>query len=387
MINVYKNNPTITDRYFKNYYEYTKFSEEENEKLEAINQTFLLMQDYLKDRMIIFANLFRKLSKKDFPYLSNFKIIGTIWFYKEDPRVFANFSGTLSEEERKMLDKWKEFHFVENWLLEYDSILNDFTPLSKALLQHENFDSMRHKTFSTCSFLSFLINQNQCITYRDLFDLDFFKDGFCTLIKVYVNYDEDDIFSYSDSEQVNYEKKILSERKFLYNKSFNWSKSNMSKFVELNKFCSENYNFMESELKKLKKSFIKIANKRIIESFGIWTNLHYNNTSKATDIADKYILSMIKRQLNNTEEELNIDHFNDLHMPFDDICITWNFEDIQNQLSEDQKLYKFNSYMRKTLLDGNIFSFNDIINMKNEDFCIRWVFDFLESINITKQGD
>ena len=67
MINVYKNNPTITDRYFKNYYEYTKFSEEENEKLEAINQTFLLMQDYLKDRMIIFANLFRKLSKKDFP--------------------------------------------------------------------------------------------------------------------------------------------------------------------------------------------------------------------------------------------------------------------------------------------------------------------------------
>ena len=45
----------------------------ENEKLNAINQTFILMQDFLRDRMLFIADIFYKLSE-EFVYLKNFKI-------------------------------------------------------------------------------------------------------------------------------------------------------------------------------------------------------------------------------------------------------------------------------------------------------------------------
>lgn len=69
MIYIKKSNPEIIKRYHENYYEYTLFSLQENEKLEAVNQNFVFMQNYLKDRMEYIANIFRKLAKKDFPYL------------------------------------------------------------------------------------------------------------------------------------------------------------------------------------------------------------------------------------------------------------------------------------------------------------------------------
>ena len=114
MIYIKKSNPEIIKRYHENYYEYTLFSLQENEKLEAVNQNFVFMQNYLKDRMEYIANIFRKLAKKDFPYLKNFRITGTISALKHDPRWYRSFSGSLTAEQIQMYDKWKRFHFTDS---------------------------------------------------------------------------------------------------------------------------------------------------------------------------------------------------------------------------------------------------------------------------------
>jgi hypothetical protein len=97
MIITYKNNDEVTERYYKNYYEYLHFSAEENKRLDEINQNFVFMQTYLRDRILQIANIFQKLSKKDFPYLREFRITGTIEAFKIDPRIMSNYQGVLPD--------------------------------------------------------------------------------------------------------------------------------------------------------------------------------------------------------------------------------------------------------------------------------------------------
>lgn len=61
MIITYKNKDKVTERYYKNYYEYLHFSAEENKRLDEINQNFVFMQTYLRDRILqIFSKSFRR---------------------------------------------------------------------------------------------------------------------------------------------------------------------------------------------------------------------------------------------------------------------------------------------------------------------------------------
>ena len=380
MIITYKNKPEVIDRHYKNYYEYLYFSAKENYKLNEINQNFVFMQNYLRERMLHISNIFQKLSKKDFPYLRDFRITGTISAFKVDPRWMSNYSGTLSSKQIKIYDKWKDFHFNNVWQLEYDSTTKDFSPLSKLLLKTKNFDYRRHTAFDICSYLSFFINQNENITYKDLMDFDFENDQFCTDIHVYVNYTRDNIFSYENSEQLRHERKILSERSQIYNDDFIWSKSNIDHFFELDRFFKKKYEYIENELKKLKHILLNLRMKDAIENFDIYSKLHYKS-QRETSIADNTIQEMIVRQLNcDIEECLEIDGLNPFRRPLDDISLNWNFEEYSHNLTIDQQEHKFNSYMRRDLIDNDIFSFEDILNMTEDDFCTCWLFKFYEGI-------
>lgn len=386
MIITYKNKPEVVERYYKNYYEYLHFSADENKRLDEINQNFVFMQNYLKDRMLLMANIFNELSQKDFQYLRDYRITGTINTFKPDPRCFAGFSGTLSPEQIKMYDKWNDFRFSNVWQLEYDSGIKDFTPLSKLLLSSSNFDYWRHTTFDICSYLSFLINQNENVTYKDLMDFDFSNDGFFTDIKVYINYTRESIFSYAESEQLQQERKILSERSHIYNESFNWSKSNIEHFFELDRFCKKKYLYMKKELKRLRQ---KLNRKHTINHFNIHARLHYNS-KKETPTADQSILEMFARQLScDIEEYIEIDEYKSvIRRPLlDDISLNWNYEEYSKFLNNQQRAHKFNPYMRRDLLDNDIFSFEDILNMKEDDFCICWQFRFYETISSFFPGE
>ena len=377
MIMTYKNKDEVSERYYKNYYEYLHFSAEENKKLDEINQNFVFMQNYLRDRMLQIANIFQKLSKKEFPYLQNYQILGTIDAFKVDPRWWGN---SLSPEQIQTYDKWKDFGRCNVWQLVYNSTTKDFSPLSKLLLNPVKFDHWRHTTFDICSYLSFFINQNESITYKDLMDFDFENDQFCTEIKVYINYSQDDIFSYEKTEQRRHERKILSERSNFYNNNFNWSQPNIEHFFELDRFCKKKYELMKTELEKLKEKLLKLQMQNLIENFSIYSNLHYNS-QRETLIADSTIQKMFERQLSaGSEEYLEIDALNKLRVPLDDISLNWNYEKYSQFLSKEQREYKFNSYMRRDLIDNDIFSFEDILNMTEEDFCISWQFRFYEGI-------
>ena len=380
MIITYKNKPEVVERYYKNYYEYLHFSAEENKRLDEINQNFVFMQNYLRDRMLQIANIFQKLSKKEFPYLRDYRITGTISAFKLDPRQVWNFSGVLTSEQTQVYEKWTEFKFSNVWQLEYDSSSKDFSPLSKWLLTPVKFDHWRHTTFDICSYLSFFINQNENITYKDLMDFDFENDQFCTEIRVYINYSQDDICSYEESEQRRHEGKILSERSNFYNNNFNWSQPNIEHFFKLDRFCKKKYEFMKTELEKLKEKLLKLQMQNLIENFRIYSNLHYNS-QRETPIADSTIQKMFDRQLNaGIEEYLEIDALNDLRVPLDDISLNWNYEGYSQFLTKDQREYNFNPYMKKDLIDNDIFSFEDILNMTEDDFCTRWHFIFYEGI-------
>lgn len=381
MIITKKSNPEIAKRYHQNYYEYTLFSQQENESLESVNQNFIFMQNYLKDRMEYIANVFHKLAKKDFSYLKDFRITGTISAFKVDPRWHATFSGNLSPEQVQMYDKWSNFHFTDSWYLEYDSSINDFTPLSKILLYSDSFDPWRKTSFSICSYLSYLINQNENITYKDLLELDFDNDQFCTDIRVYINYTTEEIFSYSDSPQFHFENKILSERSHVLNNHFEWTKDNIQRFFILNDFCKTQYSYLENELVKLKKKFEKLYENGIVENFSVSSNLHYN-PKRITDTCDKLCLNMIKRQLPVIHEEyLDADLLNPIrNYPPDDISLNWNYEKYSQFLTKKERDYCFNVYMRRELIDNDLFSFDDIIRMTPEDFCLQWHFVFYEDI-------
>ena len=379
MIITYKNKDEVVERHYKNYYEYLHFSVDENTRLDEINQHFVFMQNYLKDRMLQIANIFKELSKEDFPYLREFRIIGTINAFKPDPRLNAGFSGILSPEENQIYEKWKDFHFNNVWQLEYDSTTKDFSSLSKLLLSTKKFDYRRHTVFDICSYLSFYINQNENITYKDLMDFDFSNDHFCTDIRVYINYTRDSIFCYANSEQRLQERKILSERSYIYNENFNWSQPNIEHFFELDRFCKKKYLYMKKELKNLKQ---KLNKKYTINNFNIYSKLHYNS-QRENPVADRSIQEMFARQLSsNIEEYLEIGKLDStIRSPFlNDISLNWNYEDYSQYLTHQQRAHKFNPYMRRDLLDNDIFSFEDILNMKEDDFCIRWQFMFYEEI-------
>lgn len=239
MIEIFKSTQKQLDRYYKSYYEYMNFSEEESRKFDEINQHFVFLQNYLRDGMLHIANIFNEINQKEFPYLKGFRVIGTILAFKDDPRLMSGFAGTLTPEETQMYDKWKEFHCNNVWRLEYDAKIKNFTPLSKVLLSSTKFDHWRHTTFDICSFLSFYINQSENVTYKDLLDFDFSKDLFFTDISVYVNETQDSIYNFNDSEQVRAERKTLSERSYYFNKQFKWTQKNIKSFFKLNNFCNK----------------------------------------------------------------------------------------------------------------------------------------------------
>ena len=308
----------------------------ENEKLNAINQTFILMQDFLRDRMLFIADIFYKLSE-EFVYLKNFKITGSLSIIKYNPTTLY-------------------YPGIDNyWYLEYDSSLNDFSPLSK-----------------------------------DLLDLDFYKDSFGTDIKVFINYEEENIGIKINPEQIKMDKEMLLNRRILQNNNFSWSKDNINKFFILNKTFCKMYDFMKSEIQKLYNRFNAYAENREIEGFSIFTNIHYQNTQRTNDILDRRTLQIINRCLTDMNEEwLNMSIFNKpiFGCQTEDISLTWNFERFSQFLSEKEKQFRFNPYMRRDLIDGHVFSFEDIIRMKEEDFCIQWQFQFYEGIYFKHDGE
>ena len=313
-----------------------KLTDIENEKLNAINQTFILMQDFLRDRMLFIADIFYKLSE-EFVYLKNFKITGSLSIIKYNPTTLY-------------------YPGIDNyWYLEYDSSLNDFSPLSK-----------------------------------DLLDLDFYKDSFGTDIKVFINYEEENIGIKINPEQIKMDKEMLLNRRTLHNNNFSWSKDNINKFFILNKTFCKMYDFMKSEIQKLYNRFNAYAENREIEGFSIFTNIHYQNTQRINDILDKRTLQIINRCLTDMNEEwLNMSIFNKpiFGCQTEDISLTWNFEKFSQFLSEKEKQFRFNPYMRRDLIDGQMFSFEDIIRMKEEDFSIQWQFKFYEGIYFKHDGE
>ena len=349
-----------------------KLTDIENEKLNAINQTFILMQDFLRDRMLFIADIFYKLSE-EFVYLKNFKITGSLSIIKCNPSTLY-------------------YPGIDNyWYLEYDSSLNDFSLFSKDLLNIRNTKCTgENQSNYLCSFLCFFLTENENLCCKDLLDLDFYKDSFGTDIKVFINYEDDNIGIKINPEQIKMDKEMLLNRRTLHNNNFSWLKDNINKFFILNKTFCKMYDFMKSEIQKLYNRFNAYAESREIEGFSIFTNIHYQNTQRINDILDKRTLQIINRCLTDMNEEwLNMSIFNKpiFGCQTEDISLTWNFERFSQFLSEKEKQFRFNPYMRRDLIDGQMFSFEDIIRMKEEDFCIQWQFQFYEGIYFKHDGE
>ena len=54
----------------------------------------------------------------------------------------------------------------------------------------------------------------------------------------------------------------------------------------------------------------------------------------------------------------------------DDDTLNWNFEVYSPHLSEEQKKVKFHYLMHTLFVDDNIYSFEDLVRMREEDFKI-----------------
>lgn len=356
------------------------------EEINKINQAFITMQNALRDRMLSIADIFFKLSE-EFEFIDEFKITGTLWISKYDPRIFCSPNKekvTISEQEKIIIEKWKKITLNNYWRLEYDSSIKDFLPLSKDMLMLHNYYTAQTDTdLNLCSFLQFLIAQNDNICCTDLQDINFDTDHFASEIKAYINYDDEDIYNVKNAKQIELDRKMLIERRNIHNSDFSWSHDNIKRFFGLNEIIRRKFNFMRTELQKLQDWLYPYADEGVIQDFVIWTSIHYKNTQRTDDILDEQVLQMIKRCLrDDCEETLAMDFLNKpmRGCQTEDISLAWNYEKYSKYLSEEEKNFKFSPYMRRDLIDGNIFSFEDIVRMQEKDFCIRWEFCFIEDL-------
>ena len=358
-------------------FEWTK---ENVQKLRGLNAVLSEMQNKLveeiKEVYAVFSNLKNKMS-----FLEGFKVIGNFSFEKE---ILAEYDELekLTTEQKKTYRKWDEISYysldeLEAWQLIFDSESKDFLPLSKTRLTQQRYfwnikfpDSEDDIIF--CSYLYHFLEVNKSFSYKDLCECTV-KD-FETKVIVILNHNVSELCRFSDflpsrDDDNDFIFKMLRDRQTALNKNFEWNEKNIQKMMDVNSWIWKRTDEMKLYMEKLSEAFKELSKTDSrFEHFSIDCQIEYHG-SKANDIASLEIQHELSKyagfhyyNLHCKDESPDI--IDSIH---EDESLNWNFEIYRKHLTEEQQKVRFHYFMHTIFIDDEIYSFEDLVRMREED--------------------
>lgn len=352
------------------------------QKIKDLNSDILKLQDILIEEIKSAYELFSKIEKNGMSFLHGFKVIGHVAFEKEIAAKLYELDNP-TKNQKAIIDKWDNISWysseeIEAWQLIFDSLTGDFMPLSKTRLNQKenrfwNLNIPDDKDLDFCSFLSHFLKYNKTFSNKDLMELTI-KD-FTPVVKVILNYDVNELSGFSScypyhNADSDFTYNMLEDRCRTLNNSFKWNKKNIEKILEVNNWlwkCTDELKKQLTELNNVFKSLSETDSK--FQYYSIEGQIEYHG-SEANDIATM----VLQRELSRRAAF----HFWSLHLDentseirdsiHEDENLNWNFEVYRPHLSEEQQKIKFHYFMHTVFVDDNIFSLEDLVRMREEDF-------------------
>ncbi len=352
------------------------------QKIKDLNSDIIKLQDILIEEIKSAYELFSKIEKNGMLFLHGFKVIGHFAFEKEIAEKLYEIESP-TKNQKAIIDKWDNISWysseeIEAWQLIFDSLTGDFMPLSKTRLNQKenrfwNLNIPDDKDLDFCSFLSHFLKYNKTFSNKDLMELSI-KD-FTPVVKVILNYDVNELSGFSScypyhNSDSDFIYNMLEDRCRTLNNSFKWNKKNIEKILEVNNWlwkCTDELKKQLTELNNLFKSLSETDSK--YQYYSIEGQIEYHG-SEANDIATMELQRELSRRA--------AFHFWSLHLDentseirdsiHEDEKLNWNFEVFEPHLSEEQQKIKFHYFMHTVFVDDNIFSLEDLIRMREEDF-------------------
>lgn len=359
-----------------------EWKNEDIQKLQDLNSDIIKLQDMLIEEIKSAYGLFSKIEKNGMSFLHGFKVIGKIVFEKEIVEKLYEIESP-TKKQKEIIDKWDNISWysneeIEAWQLIFDSLTGDFMPLSKTRLNQKenrfwNLNIPDDKDLDFCSFLSHFLKYNKTFSNKDLMELTI-KD-FTPVVKVILNYDVNELSGFSScypyhNADSDFIFNMLEDRCRTLNNSFKWNKKNIEKILKVNNWLWKCTDVLKKELTELNNVFKSLSETDSkFQYYSIEGQIEYHG-SKANDIATMELQRELSRRAAFHFWSLNLDENNSeirdsIH---EDEKLNWNFEVYRPHLTEEQQNIKFHYFMHTVFVDDNIFSLEDLVRMREEDF-------------------
>ena len=359
-----------------------EWKDEDIKKLQDLNSDIVKQQDLLIAEIKSTYELFSKLEKNGMSFLHGFKVIGKFDFEKEIIDKLYEIENP-TRKQKAIIDKWDKISWYSNeeiaaWQLIFDSLTDDFMPLSKTRLnQKENrcwhMNLPNDLDIEFCSFFSHFLKYNKTFSNKDLLELTI-KD-FIPVVKVILNYDVNELSGFSScypyhNADSDFVYNMLQDRYRTLNKNFEWSKDNIQKILEVNSWLWKCTNELKKELTELNNVFKLLSETDPkYKYYSIEAQIEYHG-SEANDIATLELQKELSRRAAFHFWTLSLDENNSeirdgIH---EDEKLNWNFEVFRPNLTEEQQKIKFHYFMHTIFVDDWIYSLEDLIRMQEKDF-------------------
>lgn len=359
-----------------------EWKDEDIQKIKELNSDVEKLQEIMIEEIKSTYQLFSKLEKNGMPFLHGFKVIGKFDFEKEIVDKLYEIDNP-TKKQKAIIDKWSAIPWyseeeIAAWQLIFDSLTDDFMPLSKTRLnQKENrcwhMNLPNDLDIEFCSFFSHFLKYNKTFSNKDLLELTI-KD-FIPVVKVILNYDVNELSGFSScypyhNADSDFVYNMLQDRYRTLNKNFEWSKDNIQKILEVNSWLWKCTNELKKELTELNNVFKLLSETDPkYKYYSIEGQIEYHG-SEANDIATLELQKELSRRAAFHFWTLSLDENNSeirdgIH---EDEKLNWNFEVFRPNLTEEQQKIKFHYFMHTVFVDDWIYSLEDLIRMQEKDF-------------------
>lgn len=349
--------------------------------LYKLNDDISKLQNQLVNQMRAAYDLFFKLEKSGMSFLHGFKIVGNIGFMKEIVEELYC-AVDMTDEQKAIVKKWECIEYysakeIDAWQLVFDSKIEDFMPLSKTRINEKrhiwNLKTPLIDNLLYCSYFAHFLDFNSTFSNADLIECtvkDFYPE-----IKVVVNHNVSELRAFSKYHPARYyefdfNRCILERRKEILDKTFEWNEVNIQKIMDVNSWIWKRTDELKSYMTEVNAAFhILSETEPEFANYSIDGQIEYHG-NEANDIATIELQQEMSRQatfedwnlgLSETQQKIG----DEIHK---DEAINWNREVYWQHLSEDQRKVYFHYLMHILFVDGDIYSFQDLVRMREEDF-------------------
>ena len=358
------------------------WTKEAAQNFRKLNDDLTAMQTELVNNVISAYKLFSNLEKSGLSFLHGFKVIGKIDFEKAIINELEKQKKT-TKAQQKVIDKWDNIAYftadeIDAWQLIYDSKLNDFMPLSKVRMKQtrlfwgNNFGP-NEADIELCSYCNHFFVNNNTLTLEDLEECTI--EDFTPDIRIILNYNVSEFHSlqHFHSQRESYGLIIydmLNERQYELNKTFSWTKKNVQKILDVNKWIWQKTDEMKQYMNELNSAMnILSITEPDFKYYHIEGHIEYQgnvsndiSTIELQEQMSKYAFFKTYSLRCDEDTQRIIDY---IHEESEG---NWNSELFRDHFTEKQKEIPFHHLMHALFVDDVIYSLEDLIRMREEDF-------------------